>query len=83
MEIWFEMTYVTQAGACQNQTLLARIAGAPTVPQVIYDSVRVPAGQTNFQCLWFLTGIFLVDAAGNRRRFSTRNLNLTLVLGQQ
>lgn len=48
MEVWFEMTYVTQAGASQNQTLLARIAGAPIVPQVIYDSVRVPAGQTKF-----------------------------------
>ncbi|CAM2170406.1 hypothetical protein PSAC2689_10278 [Paraburkholderia sacchari] len=48
MEVWFYITYVTEAKACQNQTLLARAAGAPEVPQVIYDSVRVPAGETKF-----------------------------------
>jgi hypothetical protein len=69
IEIWFEMRYITREDACQSQTIIGRLAGAPEVPQAIDDSVRVPAGQSKFsiplsldryipgRCGWYPIGI--------------------------
>ncbi|WP_322095634.1 hypothetical protein [Paraburkholderia bannensis] len=54
LEVWFKMEYTTQSKACESQNFIGRTVGAPEIPQVIYDSVRVPAGQTKFSISFFL-----------------------------
>lgn len=54
IEIWFDLLYSTTNQACLTQSLIGRIAGAPNVPQAIYDSVRAPVGKTRFSARFLL-----------------------------
>ncbi|WP_321916609.1 hypothetical protein [Paraburkholderia sp. J11-2] len=54
MELWLDSDYGTTKDECMNQTLFASLVGAPDVPQVVYDSVRLQAGQSDFTVRFFL-----------------------------
>jgi hypothetical protein len=48
IELWFIVTYSTTNDACRARSLPMVLSGAPKIPQTIYDSVRVPAGESHF-----------------------------------
>ncbi|WP_321819654.1 MULTISPECIES: hypothetical protein [unclassified Burkholderia] len=54
IELWLDSLYGTTNAKCMTQTAFARFAGAPDVPQDVYDSVRLPAGQSDFSVRFFL-----------------------------
>ncbi|NLP64637.1 hypothetical protein [Paraburkholderia sacchari] len=54
LELWFELSYTTQAKQCQTQTLAGRVMGAPDTSQEVIDWLRVPAGQTEYSVRFFL-----------------------------
>jgi hypothetical protein len=54
IELWLDSLYGTTSAECMTQTALAHLVGAPDVPQDVYDSVRLPAGQSDFTVRFFL-----------------------------
>ncbi len=48
IELWFIATYSTTNDACRARSLAMVLTGAPKVAQTIYDTVRVPAGESKF-----------------------------------
>jgi hypothetical protein len=54
IELWLDSLYGTARDECKTQTTFARLVGAPDVPQDVYDSLRLPAGQSDFSVRFFL-----------------------------
>lgn len=54
IELWLDSSYGTGNEECWNRTAIAQLLGAPKVGQVVYDSVRLPAGQSDFSVRFFL-----------------------------
>ncbi|WP_324159544.1 hypothetical protein [Paraburkholderia sp.] len=54
IELWLDSQYATTRNECMTQTAFARLVGAPDVSQGVYDSVRLPAGQSDFTVRFFL-----------------------------
>lgn len=54
VELWLGIDFASTEPRCRSQTLLGRVTGAPDVPQLITDNVRLPAGQTHFEIRFFL-----------------------------
>ncbi|WP_213305993.1 hypothetical protein [Paraburkholderia sacchari] len=54
IELWLDSHYGTTKAECTTQTAFAHLVGAPDVPQDVYDSVRLQAGQSDFTVPFFL-----------------------------
>lgn len=54
VELWLGIDFASTEPGCRSQTWLGRLAGAPDVPQLITDNVRLPAGQAHFEIRFFL-----------------------------
>ncbi|MBB5415273.1 hypothetical protein HDG42_001297 [Paraburkholderia sp. JPY171] len=54
IELWLDSLYATTRDECMAQTAFASLVGAPDVPQGVYDSVRLPASQSDFSVRFFL-----------------------------
>lgn len=54
MELWFIATYSTINDVCRTRSFGQTLAGAPEMPQSVYDAVRVPAGKTSYSVQIFL-----------------------------
>lgn len=54
IELWLIAAYSTTNDACRARSFVGALSGAPKVPQVIYDSVRVPAGESHFSVQIYL-----------------------------
>ncbi|WP_175870640.1 hypothetical protein [Burkholderia sp. BCC0397] len=54
IELWLDSLYATTRDECMTQTTFARLVGALDVGQGVYDSVRLPAGQSDFTVRFFL-----------------------------
>ncbi|WP_206957485.1 hypothetical protein [Trinickia acidisoli] len=54
MELWFIAAYSTTNDACRTRSFGQAVWGAPMIAQTVYDSVRVPPGETNYSVQFFL-----------------------------
>ena len=54
IELWLDSSFGTVNEECWNRTAIAYFLGAPKVAQGVYDSVRLPAGQSDFSVQFFL-----------------------------
>jgi hypothetical protein len=54
IELWLDSLYGTTNDECRTQTEFAHFIGDPDVSQGVYDSVRLPSGQSDFTVRFFL-----------------------------
>ncbi|PCE32336.1 hypothetical protein [Burkholderia ubonensis] len=54
VELWLGIDFASTHPGCQSQTWFGRLFGAPDLPQVVTDNVRLPAGQDRFEVRFFV-----------------------------